>query len=128
MRDKQSGAEETDHFSGLIIPAGDEVEHLSLITADMERDLAEYEDTLTRITAERERVSIERNMATQIQEAVLPYIFPAFPDRVGWTECVIKNVNYGWSQGQSNFSTQMAFLRRQISRGICLAQSECLLR
>jgi sigma-B regulation protein RsbU (phosphoserine phosphatase) len=36
---------------------------------------------LTRITAERERVNAELHMATQIQTAMLPNQFPAFPDR-----------------------------------------------
>jgi sigma-B regulation protein RsbU (phosphoserine phosphatase) len=36
---------------------------------------------LTRITAERERVNAELQMATRIQNAMLPNRFPAFPDR-----------------------------------------------
>ena len=81
VRDKRSGVRETDHFSGLNIRTGDEIENLSLVMADMERDLSDYEENLTKITAEKERISVELHMATQIQEAMLPNIFPAFPDR-----------------------------------------------
>jgi sigma-B regulation protein RsbU (phosphoserine phosphatase) len=33
------------------------------------------------VTAEKERISAELSMATNIQAAMLPHIFPAFPDR-----------------------------------------------
>ena len=49
--------------------------------ADMERDLTEHENQLTRITAEKERIGTELALATQIQAAMLPHIFPPFPDR-----------------------------------------------
>ncbi len=80
-KDKRAGVRETEHFSRLSIRTGDEVENLSLVMADMERDLAEYVEDLTAATAEKERVSTELNMATQIQEGMLPNIYPAFPDR-----------------------------------------------
>jgi sigma-B regulation protein RsbU (phosphoserine phosphatase) len=38
-------------------------------------------DNLTRVTAEKERIGAELNVATQIQASMLPCIFPAFPDR-----------------------------------------------
>ena len=78
---KRSGMKETDYFSRLNIRTGDEVENLSLVMADMERDLTEYEENLTRITAEKERISTELTLATRIQKDMLPGEFPAFPDR-----------------------------------------------
>ena len=79
--DKKAGVRETNHFTGLNIRTGDEVENLSLIMADMERDLAGYEENLTRITAEKERIGTELSLANRIQENMLPNIYPAFPDR-----------------------------------------------
>ena len=79
--DKRNGERTGEHFASLNIRTGDEVENLSLIMADMEEELGDYVTNLTRVTAEKERVSTELNMATQIQESMLPTIFPAFPDR-----------------------------------------------
>ena len=81
LKDKKDGVGVTDHFSKLNINTGDEVENLALIMADMETDLADYEDDLTRVAAEKERISIELSLATRIQADMLPNIFPAFPDR-----------------------------------------------
>ncbi|MBO6052196.1 MAG: serine/threonine-protein phosphatase [Clostridia bacterium] len=80
-KDKREGGTETGHFSGLNIRTGDEVENLSLVMADMERDLAEYEENITRITADRERIVTELSLAHRIQAAMMPHIFPPFPDR-----------------------------------------------
>ena len=79
--DRRAGVKDTVHFASLGISTGDEVENLGLIMADMERDLAEYEENLERITAEKERISMELSLATRIQAAMLPHIFPPFPDR-----------------------------------------------
>ena len=79
--DRRAGVKDTVHFASLGISTGDEVENLGLIMADMERDLTEYEENLERITAEKERISMELSLATRIQAAMLPHIFPPFPDR-----------------------------------------------
>ena len=81
VSDKRVGVQATDHFSMLNIRTGDEVENLSLIMADMERDLSDYEENLTRVTAEKERIGTELALATRIQADMLPNIFPAFPER-----------------------------------------------
>ena len=47
----------------------------------MEADLIQYIENLTRVTAEKERIGAELNVATQIQADMLPSIFPAFPGR-----------------------------------------------
>ena len=81
LTDKKAGTGETDHFARLNIHSGDEVENLSLIMADMERDLSEYESSLTAITAEKERIATELDLAANIQANLLPSTFPAFPER-----------------------------------------------
>ena len=80
-RDKRTGTEAENHFSGLEIHTQDEVESLSHVMADMEQDLTEHEQELTRITAEKERIGTELRTAAQIQSAMLPHTFPPFPDR-----------------------------------------------
>ena len=77
--DRQEG--EKSHFASLDIHTGDELENLSLIMADMERELAEREEHIRTITAEKERTVTELRMARQIQGAMLPHVFPPFPDR-----------------------------------------------
>ena len=47
----------------------------------MEEDLIQYIENLTRVTAEKERIGAELNVATQIQADMLPRIFPPFPER-----------------------------------------------
>ena len=79
--DRRRGSADTEHFASLNIRTGDEVENLSLVMADMERDLTEYEEDLARITAEKERISTEMALAARIQADMLPNIFPPFPDR-----------------------------------------------
>ncbi len=81
ITDKQTGAQETDHFARLNIHTGDEVENLSLIMADMEQELADYEKNLTQVVMEKERIGTELKLATRIQADTLPSEFPAFPDR-----------------------------------------------
>ena len=47
----------------------------------MEERIVKYVDDLTKVTAEKERISTELNLATKIQASMLPGSFPAFPDR-----------------------------------------------
>ena len=79
--DKKNGIHNSEHFSKLDIHTGDEIENLSLTMADMEKEMSDYIDTIASITAEKERISTELSVATRIQAAMLPHIFPAFPDR-----------------------------------------------
>ena len=81
VNDRRKGIKDVDHFSALDIRTGDEIENLSRIMEDMEHDLTEYEENLTKITAEKERISTELSLATRIQAHMLPHIYPAFPDR-----------------------------------------------
>ena len=80
-KDKKAGIQNTEHFASLDIHTGDEIENLALTVKDMEGDLQGYEDNLTRITAEKQRIITELSLASKIQADMLPNIFPAFPDR-----------------------------------------------
>ena len=60
---------------------GDEVEELAEAFAKLSARTLEYVDQVKRVTAEKERIGAELSLATQIQAAMLPHIFPAFPDR-----------------------------------------------
>ena len=79
--DKKAGVQNTAHFTHLEVHTGDEIENLALTVKDMERDLQDHEQNLTRIAAEKQRISTELALANKIQTDMLPNIFPAFPDR-----------------------------------------------
>ena len=68
--------EMTDRFR-----TNDEIEGLALAYDDLTKKTQKYIQNLTEITREKERVSTELQMATQIQAGMLPRTFPAFPDR-----------------------------------------------
>ncbi len=59
----------------------DEIEELAEAISLMEGDIIRYISNIQAITAEKERIGAELNVATQIQADMLPRIFPAFPDR-----------------------------------------------
>ncbi len=63
------------------IKTNDELEELAESLFKMEKDLVSYIENLKTVTAEKERIGAELNVATQIQADMLPSIFPAFPDR-----------------------------------------------
>lgn len=79
---EKSGADKVQSaISRLEIHTGDEIENLSEAVKKMELEINEYIENLTAVTAEKERMGAELNVATQIQASMLPCIFPAFPDR-----------------------------------------------
>lgn len=80
-RDRDDEHRDEPHFSKLDIRTGDEIESLSQTMKEMEADLGEYVQNLTKVTAEKERIGTELNLATKIQSAMLPNVFPAFPER-----------------------------------------------
>ncbi len=47
----------------------------------MEEQITRYVENLTHITAEKERIVTELSLARRIQEAMLPHVFPPFPER-----------------------------------------------
>ncbi len=74
-------SEERNVFSQIDISTGDEIENLSDAMKQMEKDIENYINNITSITAEKERIGAELNVATQIQMDMLPSIFPSFPDK-----------------------------------------------
>ena len=75
------------YFSNLDIHTGDEIENLSLTMKEMESDIADYVSNLTEMTAERERIETELDLARQLQLGSLPDELHAFPDRTEFTLC-----------------------------------------
>lgn len=63
------------------LKTGDEIEDLGNSFNYMLVELENYITNLSRITAEKERIGAELDVATHIQKSMLPCIFPAFPDR-----------------------------------------------
>ncbi|MDR3341438.1 MAG: SpoIIE family protein phosphatase [Treponema sp.] len=66
------GSGELNHQ--LVVKTGDEIEMLANTFNQMIEDIKH-------ITAEKERIGVELNVATKIQASMLPSIFPPFPDR-----------------------------------------------
>lgn len=80
VREKEGTGEEST-ITSLEIRTHDELELLCNSMKQMERDINYYIENLTVVTAEKERIGAELNVATQIQLSMLPCIFPPFPDR-----------------------------------------------
>lgn len=62
------------------ITTGDEIESLATAFNDMTNNLEIHISKLTSVTAEREKVSAELDVATKMQLSMLPNKFPAFPE------------------------------------------------
>ena len=63
------------------IHTNDELEELAESFSAMDADLKDYIQRLSTVTAEKERIGAELNVAAQIQTDMLPRVFPAFPER-----------------------------------------------
>lgn len=59
----------------------DEFEDLADSFKSMSNSLKKYIENLSKVTAEKERIGAELNVATKIQASMLPCIFPPFPNR-----------------------------------------------
>ncbi len=59
----------------------DEIAELATAFNKMTIDLKTYIANISKITAEKERIGAELDVARKIQGSMLPCIFPAFPDR-----------------------------------------------
>ncbi|MBQ7715053.1 MAG: SpoIIE family protein phosphatase [Clostridia bacterium] len=81
VQDRSGERKEDSAISRLKIRTGDEVETLCDSVKQMESDINRYIANLTAVTAEKERIGAELNVATKIQADMLPRIFPAFPER-----------------------------------------------
>jgi sigma-B regulation protein RsbU (phosphoserine phosphatase) len=60
---------------------GDELETMGESFNRMVADIKLYMTNLATVTADRERIATELDVATKIQASMLPCIFPAFPER-----------------------------------------------
>lgn len=63
------------------LKTGDEIEQLGKSFNYMLEKLESYIANLSRVTAEKERIGAELDIAKNIQASMLPCIFPAFPER-----------------------------------------------
>lgn len=63
------------------VHTGDELEALAHSFEEMDRNLKQYVRENMAITAEKERLSTELDLARRIQADMLPSTFPPFPDR-----------------------------------------------
>lgn len=75
---KQISEGNLDHRA--VPTTNDEIGDLAESFNTMASELKDYIENLTRVTAEKERIGAELNVATQIQADMLPRIYPAFPD------------------------------------------------
>jgi len=76
---KNIGDGDFDKKSDIDTP--DEIGDLARGFNKMQDDLKLYTEDLKTVTAEKERISAELNVATKIQEDMLPRIFPPFPHK-----------------------------------------------
>ena len=79
--EKNAGEDRKSAISQLNVHTGDEIEALCDAVKKMEIDIDNFIVHISKITAEKERIGAELNVATQIQADMLPRIFPAFPER-----------------------------------------------
>ena len=63
------------------LSTGDETQQLAESFGSMTQRMNEYIEDIQTITAEKERVGAELSLAQRIQAAMLPNIFPPFPER-----------------------------------------------
>ena len=79
--DKADGRIDDFYFGHLSPGTEDEFEDLARILAGMEKDIAASEQDLMRATSEKQRIRTELKVANDIQENMLPNLFPPFPER-----------------------------------------------
>lgn len=65
----------------IIVKKDDEIRDLADCFSKMYYEIGEYISKLKTITAEKERIGAELDVAAKIQSSMLPCIFPPFPDR-----------------------------------------------
>ncbi|MDD4368216.1 MAG: PP2C family protein-serine/threonine phosphatase [Oscillospiraceae bacterium] len=78
---KMVGNLENEDDMDIEIHTRDEIEELAKAFRQMYGEVKAYIHRLTHITAEKERIEAELDVAKHIQAAMLPCIFPAFPER-----------------------------------------------
>lgn len=65
------------------VKTGDEIEELGEAFSHMAHELYSYIENLSAVTAEKERIGAELDVATHIQASMLPGHFPGLPKPVG---------------------------------------------
>lgn len=68
------------HYRSVEVHTGDEIEILAQSLHEMTDEIKTFMENLQKVTAEKERIGAELNVAAQIQANMLPCIFPAFPE------------------------------------------------
>ena len=68
-------------FDDVQIRSGGELQRLSENVKSLADGVAGYMANLKEVTSEKERIGAELTLASRIQTAMLPHIFPPFPDR-----------------------------------------------
>ena len=72
---------ENEESIQVTVQTGNEIEELFDSFKQMYGDVKEYIRRLSAVTAEKERIGAELDVAAHIQASMLPGVFPAFPDR-----------------------------------------------
>ena len=79
--DEETEKSASTSLANIRIRSNDEIRDLYESILQMESDINHYIENITAVTAEKERIGAELNIATQIQSSMLPCIFPPFPNR-----------------------------------------------
>ena len=72
---------ENEESIDISVKTGNEIEELFDSFKEMYRDVKDYITQLSSVTAEKERIGAELDVAKHIQASMLPCIFPAFPEK-----------------------------------------------
>ena len=72
---------ENEESIDVSVKTGNEIEELFDSFKEMYGDVKDYINKLSTVTAEKERIGAELDVAKHIQASMLPCIFPAFPER-----------------------------------------------
>ena len=72
---------ENEESIEISVKTGNEIEELFDSFKEMYTDVKDYIGKLSTLTAEKERIGAELDVAKHIQASMLPCIFPAFPER-----------------------------------------------